>query len=470
VKYKLRDWIFSRQRYWGEPFPIILDAEDNPWAVPETELPVTLPEMADFKPTGTLEPPLSKARDWMNVNLDGKPAVRETNTMPQWAGSCWYYLRFIDPKNPERFVDPAKEKYWMPVDLYVGGAEHAVLHLLYSRFWHKVLFDLGHVSTPEPFAKLVNQGTILGEMEFHAFRGPGGAYISAADLENIVEESTSAGPQLVGTDRQSGRKSVAALIDADQVEKRGERYVLKSDPSIAVEARSFKMSKSRGNIVNPDEIVGDYGADTFRLYEMYMGPLEQQKPWNTRDIVGMSRFLNGVYRNLIGDEEAGKMARIVADEIPEGLDRQMHRTIKKVGEDIVSLRFNTAIAELIKLNNEMTKLPAIPKQLAETFTLLLAPLAPHLAEEIWSRLGHDRSLARHAWPKHDEKKLVESKLELPIQINGKLRGTIWINTDETEDSIFASVKELAGVRIWIDGKTVVKQIYVPGKLVSFVVK
>jgi leucyl-tRNA synthetase len=254
------------------------------------------------------------------------------------------------------------------------------------------------------------------------------------------------------------------------VEKRGERYVLKSDPSIAVEARSFKMSKSRGNIVNPDEIVGDYGADTFRLYEMYMGPLEQQKPWNTRDIVGMSRFLNGVYRNLIGDEEAGKMARIVADEIPEGLDRQMHRTIKKVGEDIVSLRFNTAIAELIKLNNEMTKLPAIPKQLAETFTLLLAPLAPHLAEEIWSRLGHDRSLARHAWPKHDEKKLVESKLELPIQINGKLRGTIWINTDETEDSIFASVKELAGVRIWIDGKTVVKQIYVPGKLVSFVVK
>jgi leucyl-tRNA synthetase len=470
VKYKLRDWVFSRQRYWGEPFPIILDAEDNPWAVPETELPVTLPEMADFKPTGTLEPPLSKARDWMNVNLDGKPAVRETNTMPQWAGSCWYYLRFIDPKNPERFVDPAKEKYWMPVDLYVGGAEHAVLHLLYSRFWHKVLFDLGHVSTPEPFAKLVNQGTILGEMEFHAFRGPGGAYISAADLENIVEESTSAGPQLVGTDRQSGRKSVAALIDADQVEKRGERYVLKSDPSIAVEARSFKMSKSRGNIVNPDEIVGDYGADTFRLYEMYMGPLEQQKPWNTRDIVGMSRFLNGVYRNLIGDEEAGKMARIVADEIPEGLDRQMHRTIKKVGEDIVSLRFNTAIAELIKLNNEMTKLPAIPKQLAETFTLLLAPLAPHLAEEIWSRLGHDRSLARHAWPKHDEKKLVESKLELPIQINGKLRGTIWINTDETEDSIFASVKELAGVRIWIDGKTVVKQIYVPGKLVSFVVK
>ena len=275
--------------------------------MPERELPVTLPEMADFKPTGTLEPPLSKARDWVNVTLDGKPAARETNTMPQWAGSCWYFLRFIDPHNQNRFVDPAKEKYWMPVDLYVGGAEHAVLHLLYSRFWHKVLFDLGHVSGPEPFRKLVNQGTILGEMEFNVFSRPDGGYISAADLENIVEEAHTDGPRLIGTQRQSGEKFVSKLIDADLVEKRGERYVLKSDPSIAVEARCFKMSKSRGNVINPDEIVGDYGADTFRLYEMYMGPLEQQKPWNTRDIVGMSRFLNGVYRNLIGDEEAGKV-------------------------------------------------------------------------------------------------------------------------------------------------------------------
>jgi leucyl-tRNA synthetase len=470
VKFKLRDWVFSRQRYWGEPFPIILDGEDNPWAVPERDLPVTLPEMVDFKPTGTLEPPLSKARDWVNVTLDGKPAMRETNTMPQWAGSCWYFLRFIDPHNQNRFVDPAKEKYWMPVDLYVGGAEHAVLHLLYSRFWHKVLFDLGHVSGPEPFRKLVNQGTILGEMEFNAFGRPDGGYISAADLENIVEEAHTEGQRLVGTHRQSGEKFVSKPIDADLVEKRGERYVLKSNPSIAVEARCFKMSKSRGNIVNPDEIVGDYGADTFRLYEMYMGPLEQQKPWNTRDIVGMSRFLNGVYRNLIGDEEAGKVAQIVTEEIPEGLDRQMHRTIKKVDEDVEALRFNTAIAELIKLNNEMTKLPVIPKQLAETFTLMLAPFAPHLAEEIWSRLGHDRSLARAPWPKYDEAKLVESKIELPIQVNGKLRGTVWVSADAEEKSILADAKDLAVVKTWIEGKTLVKQIYVPKKLISFVVK
>jgi len=426
---------------------------------------VTLPEIVDFKPTGTLEPPLSKARDWVNVNLDGRPAARETNTMPQWAGSCWYYLRFIDPRNQNRFVDPAKEKYWMPVDLYVGGAEHAVLHLLYSRFWHKVLFDLGQVSTPEPFKRLVNQGTILGEMEFHVFSRPEGGYISAADLADIVEESVSEGQRLVGTHKQSGQKFVG-----NAVEKRGERYVLKSEPQIAVEARCFKMSKSRGNIVNPDEIVGDYGADTFRLYEMYMGPLEQQKPWNTRDIVGMSRFLNGVYRNLVGDEEAGKSAEISAGEIPEALDRQMHRTIKKVGDDIESLRFNTAIAELIKLNNEMGKLSSIPRKLAEVFTLMLAPLAPHLAEEIWSKLGNEQSLARAPWPKYDEAKLVESKIELPIQINGKLRGTMWVSADATEKSILADAKDLAGIKAWLEGKTFVKEIYVPKKLVSFVVK
>jgi leucyl-tRNA synthetase len=470
VKYKLRDWIFSRQRYWGEPFPIILDGDLNPWAVPEQDLPVTLPEMDDFRPTGTLDPPLSKAKDWVKINLDGRPAARETNTMPQWAGSCWYYLRFIDPDNQQRFVDPAKEKYWMPIDLYVGGAEHAVLHLLYARFWHKVLFDLGCVSTPEPFKKLINQGTILGETEFHAFSTSDGAPVSATDLTDIAEEAVTEGPRLVGTPKGTSAKIVGNPVDADLVERRGDRYVLKSNPAIAVEARSFKMSKSRGNIVNPDQIVGDYGADTFRLYEMYMGPLEAQKPWNTRDIVGMSRFLSAVYRNLLGDEETSKPATITSDPIPPDLDRQLHRTIKKVAEDITALRFNTAIAELIKLNNEISKLKSVPKQLAESFTLLLAPFAPHLAEEIWRRLGHPQSLVRHPWPRYDEAKLVESTMELPVQVNGKLRGNVTVPATANDQQILTAAKDVATVKPWLDGKTLVKEIYVAKKLVSFVVK
>ncbi|MGA2584619.1 MAG: leucine--tRNA ligase [Tepidisphaeraceae bacterium] len=431
VKFKLRDWLFSRQRYWGEPFPIILDAEGNAWAVPENELPVVLPEVEDFKPTGTPEPPLSKAREWANVKLDGQPAIRETNTMPQWAGSCWYYLRYIDPENTERFVDPAKEKYWMPVDLYVGGVEHAVLHLLYSRFWHKVLFDLGHVSTPEPFQRLVNQGIILGEME----------YLTVENPQRKVAES--------------------------EVEKTESGYRLKSNPSIRVEAQSFKMSKARGNVVNPDDIVAEYGADCFRLYEMYMGPLEQQKPWNTRDIVGMSRFLSGVWRNLIGDED--RPAQVVVTPIPDALDRQMHRTIKKVGEDIAELRFNTAIAELIKLNNEITHLSPVPKELAENLVLMLAPFAPHIAEEIWNRFGHATSLVRHPWPKFDEKKLEDTTLELPVQVNGKLRGMIKVPADASKETVLKTAKEASSVQPWLAGKTVARELYVEKKLVNFVV-
>jgi leucyl-tRNA synthetase len=469
-KFKLRDWIFSRQRYWGEPFPIILDDQQNPWAVPESDLPVTLPEMADFRPTGTLDPPLSKAKDWVRVNLDGRPAVRETNTMPQWAGSCWYYLRFIDPDNQQRFVDPAKEKYWMPVDLYVGGAEHAVLHLLYARFWHKVLFDLGHVSTVEPFQRLVNQGTITGEMELHAFQTADGLQVSAADLENVEEANLPEGLRLVGSKKGSTDQIVGSPIGADLVEKSGDRYVLKSNPFIVADARSFKMSKSRGNVINPDQLVGDYGADTFRLYEMYMGPLEAPKPWNTRDIVGMSRFLSAVYRNLLGDEETRKPATITNDPIPNDLDRQLHRTIKKVGEDITGLRFNTAIAELIKLNNEISRLKSVPKQLAETFTLLIAPFAPHLAEEIWSRLGHAQSLARRPWPQYDEAKLVETSMELPVQVNGKLRGNVTVPASAADQEILAAAKDVPSVKPWLDGKSIIKEIYVAKKLVSFVVK
>jgi leucyl-tRNA synthetase len=470
VKYKLRDWLFSRQRYWGEPFPIILDEEGNPWAVPEGELPVTLPELEDFKPTGTPEPPLSKATDWVNVDLDGRPAKRETNTMPQWAGSCWYYLRYIDPRNAERFVDPAKEKYWMPVDLYVGGVEHAVLHLLYSRFWHKLLFDLGHVSTAEPFKKLVNQGLILGETEFHVFADESGKLVSASELRDVAEEAGSEGVRMIGFHRQTGAKVVGRRVEESDVEKSADGYVLERDPSIRADARSFKMSKSRGNVVNPDQIVGDYGADTFRLYEMYMGPLEAQKPWNTRDIVGMSRFLAGVYRNLIGDEEANKTAEIVDEPISEALDRQMHRTIKKVGQDITELRFNTAIAQLIILNNEMGKLKTVPRLLAETFTLLLAPFAPHLAEEIWNRLGHDQSLSRHPWPEFDAAKLTDATVELAVQVNGKLRGTVSVPTEADEATALAAAKGVVSVKPWIEGKTLVKGLYVPKKLVNLVVK
>ena len=478
VKYKLRDWLFSRQRYWGEPFPILLDEQGNAYAVDESELPVTLPELADFKPTGTPEPPLSKAGDWLRVERDGKVYTRETNTMPQWAGSCWYYLRYIDPRNDQRMVDPEKEKYWMPVDLYVGGVEHAVLHLLYARFWHKVLFDLGHVSTPEPFQRLVNQGLILGEMEYHAFQTPEGQAISLSDVRDLDEEASESGVQMIAWHKTTGQKLTGKRLGEEDVEKAGTSYRLKSDPSILVDARSFKMSKSRGNVVNPDKIVENYGADTFRLYEMYMGPLEAQKPWNTRDIVGMSRFLSSVWRNLIGDEEGTEArrdegtkgtARIADAPIPDALDRTMHRTIKKVGEDIETLHFNTAIAELIKLNNEMTHLDRVPRALAETFALMLAPFAPHLAEEIWQRLGHEASLAREPWPKFDSGKLVESTMELPVQVNGKLRDRITVPADADEATILQAAEATDKVQPWLAGKTIRKRLYVPKKLVNFVV-
>jgi leucyl-tRNA synthetase len=469
IKYKLRDWLFSRQRYWGEPFPIVLDGDGNTYGISESELPLTLPEMEDFKPTGTAEPPLSKAKNWTRVESDSQIFTRETNTMPQWAGSCWYYLRYIDPHNPKRFVDPQKEKYWMPVDLYVGGVEHAVLHLLYARFWHKVLFDLGHVSTAEPFARLVNQGLILGEMEYTVFRSEDGVVTTASEAKDISEEATDTGPRLVASHAKTGARLIGQRISDEEVEKTANGYRLRSDPNIRVDARSFKMSKSRGNVINPDEIVRDYGADAFRLYEMYMGPLEAQKPWSTRDIIGMSRFLNSVWRNLVGDEESNVVAKIVDAQIPDALDRQLHRTIKKVAEDIESLRFNTGIAELIKLNNEMTGMKEIPQTLAERFTLMLAPFAPHIAEELWLRLGHVDSLARYPWPKFDAEKLIDTTIELPVQVNGKLRGKITVPADATEASILESAANDPAVIPWVTGKTMKKKLYVPKKLVNFVV-
>jgi len=477
VNYKLRDWLFSRQRYWGEPFPIVMDSAGNHFPIPESELPLTLPELNDFKPTGTPQGPLSKATDWLKYGSavgsqqsakDSADLRRETNTMPQWAGSCWYYLRYIDPTNDEQFIDPEKEKYWMPVDLYVGGVEHAVLHLLYARFWHKVLFDLGYVSTNEPFKRLVNQGLILGETEFHFFELDGKP-ISATELKNIDEEASDKGSMMVGFHKQTGAKALGTRVSSLLIDKKGDRHVLRANSEIAVDARSFKMSKSRGNVVNPDEIIQEYGADAFRLYEMYMGPLEAQKPWNTRDIIGMARFLNGVWRNLVGDEENNKVASIVDEKIPEPLDRMMHRTMKKVGDDITHLRFNTAIAELIKLNNEITGLAEVPRELAETLTLMLAPFAPHLAEELWEKLGKPPSVATAAWPIYDESKLIESTIEIPVQVNGKLRGKISVDANATDDMILSTARSDASVKPWLDGKTIKKELYVPKKMVNFVV-
>jgi leucyl-tRNA synthetase len=465
INYKLRDWLFSRQRYWGEPFPILLEEQGNPHAVDESELPVTLPEMTDFKPTGSPEGPLSKAKDWLAVTVDGRRYTRETNTMPQWAGSCWYYLRYIDPRNDTRFVDEGKERYWMPVDLYVGGAEHAVLHLLYSRFWHKVLFDLGHVTTPEPFQKLVNQGTILGETEYHVFETTNREFVSADRVRDIGEQLQGEGRVFTGFVGEAIPNEARILVTGrrlDPSEVLNGTY-LNADPSIRVDARSYKMSKSRGNVVNPDDIVRDYGADAFRLYEMYMGPLEASKPWNTRDIVGMARFLNAVWRNVA--EKKIFEATMHGD----ATDRVMHRTIKKVGDDIANLRFNTAIAELIKFNNDLTHFVEMPRSFAETLTLLLAPFAPHIAEELWQRLGHADSLARASWPTYDESKLAESTIELPVQVNGKVRDKITVPADAAEADILSAAESAERVRPWIEGKTIVKRIYVPKKLVNLVV-
>ena len=394
VNYKLRDWLFARQRYWGEPFPVVWVGEESR-PLPEEQLPLVLPETSNFKPSGTGESPLSNLQDWVTTvdPTSGKPARRETNTMPQWAGSCWYYLRFIDPTNPQRLVDPEKERYWMPVDLYIGGSEHAVLHLLYARFWHKVLFDIGVVSTPEPFKKLVHQGIVLGE------------------------------------DNQ-------------------------------------KMSKSRGNVVNPDEMMDQFGADAVRLYEMFMGPLEAMKPWSTRGVEGVTRFLERVWRLMVNEE--GNISSAVVMKAPS-LDqlRLLHQTIKKVTEDIETLRFNTAISQMMVFTNELTKIDQRPRTLLEPFVLILSPFAPHLAEELWQKLGGQASVSQQPWPGFDSALTISDRLTIPIQVNGKLRGKIEIGVDTSR----VEVERLARGQIgeWMQGKTPQKVIYVEKKLINFVV-
>ncbi|MEZ5405086.1 MAG: leucine--tRNA ligase [Verrucomicrobiia bacterium] len=401
VNYKLRDWLFSRQLYWGEPFPIVWHGESHE-SIAETDLPVLPPDLTDFKPTPDGNPPLTRANDWVNLSNGGR---RETNVMPNWAGSCWYYLRYIDPKNDTTFCQSVKEEYWMGkhgVDLYIGGAEHAVLHLLYARFWHKVLFDLGHVSTPEPFHRLINQGLILGE------------------------------------DGQ-------------------------------------KMSKSRGNVINPDDVVGEFGADSFRLYEMFMGPLEQSKPWSMQGIRGVHNFLARVWRLFVEEkEDAYQLAASIQEGDPSlEANKLLHQTIKRVTEDIESMRFNTAISALMEWVNETMKRVAstqfLSKESVETFVKLLAPLAPHLAEELWKLLGYSKTLAYENWPQFDAQFLVEDEVEMVVQINGKVRTKLTVAVSLDEEKLKQTVLDSESIKKLLGDQPIKKWIIVRGKLVNLVV-
>ncbi|PSQ80425.1 MAG: leucine--tRNA ligase [Bacteroidetes bacterium QS_8_68_15] len=460
--YRLRDWLFSRQRFWGEPFPILLDERDAPHPVPAEDLPVTLPEIDSYDAVGSGKSPLDGLPDWVQTTdpETGEPMRRETNTMPQWAGSCWYYLRFIDPGNDELPVDPEKEKRWMPVDLYVGGSEHAVLHLLYARFWHKVLYDAGVVSTKEPFQKLVHQGLILGEQEFTRYLDEDDHAISAEHVSD-------------GEDERTGAPVRAVEVPKDEVEKQGDHFVLKADADLRVDARAHKMSKSRGNVVNPDDIVEQYGADALRLYEMFMGPLEQVKPWSTDDVSGVARFLGRVWRLIAAEDEGGEgrgRSETITDAEPSQEQlRALHQAIAKVSDDIEGLRFNTAIAALMEFVNEARGWEAMPKAVAEDFVLLLSPFAPHLSEELWARLGHDETLAYEPWPELVEAHLQEETVEMAVQVNGTVRGTVEVATDAEEDAVLEQARAEENVKRHLDGQTVQREIYVPGRIVNFVV-
>lgn len=396
VTFKLRDWLFSRQRYWGEPIPLFKNQAGEISLVDAKELPVTLPELDDFKPRDDGESPLARATDWLTVERNGEELTRETNTMPQWAGSCWYYLRFIDPDNTEEPFSKKKEAYWMPVDLYIGGVEHAVLHLLYARFWHKVLFDCGLVSTKEPFKKLVNQGMILGE--------------------------------------------------------NGE-----------------KMSKSRGNVVNPDDVIAEWGADSMRLYEMFMGPLTATKPWQTRSISGVSRFLHRTWRLLV-KEDSGDAAW--TKEIPENSDytKARHKLIKKVSEDLDHLSFNTAIAAMMEFVNSSYKQESLSRSSAEALILCLAPFAPHMSEELWQIYGHKKSLAYEAWPVFDNKLCQDDDYIYIVQVNGKKRAEIALAKDTTKEDALDKARMDENVAKYLAEGSLLKEIFVPGKIINFVVK
>jgi leucyl-tRNA synthetase len=470
INYKLRDWLFSRQRFWGEPFPILHESDDNgsptgrKRAVDQNELPVDLPHLEDFKPHGRPEPPLAKADDaWLYVEREGKRYRRETNTMPQWAGSCWYYLRFIDPKNSKALVDRTKEQAWMPVDLYIGGAEHAVLHLLYARFWHKVLYDRGHVSQPEPFQKLVNQGMILGEVEFTGYKTQDGQWVTSTAIEKsengLVERST--------------RRAIEPMrVDEADVTKQGDSFVLVSNPGIRIDSRAHKMSKARGNVINPDAVVAEYGADSLRLYEMFMGPLEATKPWSTKGVNGVRNFLDRVWRLMIDTQSDDNrlLPSIQNTEPTAEQNRVIHSTIMNVTRDIESLAINTPIARMMEFVNFFTKESIRPRKAMETLVLLLAPYAPHIAEELWQALGHATTLAYEPWPEYDESLTKSAEVEVPLQINGKVRAKVTVSADATAEELERAARSHERIEEILGGKQIAKAIVVPGRMVNFVVK
>ena len=433
VNYKLRDWVFSRQRYWGEPIPLIHCPECGTVPVPEEELPLRLPEVKSYQPTGTGESPLAAIDSWVNCKCPkcGGNAKRETNTMPQWGGSCWYYLRYLDPHNEKQFCSPQAEKYWMPVDLYIGGAEHAVLHLLYARFWHKVLYDLGVVSTKEPFQRLVNQGMITS----FAFQ-----------------------------------RANKTLVPVDEVEKRDDGNFYEKKTGEKLEQIVAKMSKSLKNVVNPDDEIKAYGADSVRMYEMFMGPLTMSKPWSTQGIVGIHRFLEKVWaisEKPISDVDiSGKLA----DEKLISARKTFAQTVKKVTADTASLNFNTAISQMMIFINEISKLDSVPKAIWQDFVKILSPYAPHLGEELWHKLGNNESIAYVQWPVVNEDFAKDEEKTIVVMINGKLRGKFKAAPDSSDETLRSAAENNEDAKKFLEGKTIVKCVIVKDKLVNFVVK
>ena len=433
INYKLRDWVYSRQRYWGEPIPLVHCPDCGTVPVPEEELPLTLPEVKSYQPTGTGESPLAAIDSWVNCKCPkcGKDAKRETNTMPQWGGSCWYYLRYLDPKNNDKFVSKEAENYWMPVDLYIGGAEHAVLHLLYARFWHKVLYDLGLVSTKEPFQRLVNQGMITSF-----------AY----------------------------QRKNKTLVPVDEVEQKEDGNWYEKATGEKLEQVVAKMSKSLKNVVNPDDEIRSYGADSVRMYEMFMGPLTMSKPWATQGIVGIHRFLEKVWalseKPLADIDINGKLE----DKKLVSLRKTFAQTVKKVGDDTSSLNFNTAISQMMIFVNELSKFDAIPTAIWTDFVKILSPYAPHLGEELWEKLGNKKSIAYEAWPTYNEEFLKDDTKEIVVMVNGKLRDKFEAAPGSDDETLKTMAFDREGVKKHTDGKEVVKVIVVKDKLVNIVVK
>ena len=467
VNYKLRDWLFSRQRYWGEPFPV-LHVDGQPQPVEPQDLPVLLPDVESFRPTGTGEPPLTAARDWVETTepASGQPALRETNTMPQWAGSCWYFLRFLDSQNTDKPWDAEAEQYWMPVDLYVGGVEHAVLHLLYARFWHHVLYDCGLVSTPEPFQCLVNQGMILG-FSYRYYQDEQGQRYAAHAVEKINREGSEEAEYTLREDPTTPLS--VGYVPVDQVAWRDDTPYHPDDTDLELEPQTDKMSKSRGNVVNPDAVIAEYGADALRCYEMFMGPLEQVKPWNTRSVAGVYRFLHRAWSLIVAD--SGDLRSDIADVEPRpdaALTRLFHKTVKKVTEDIEGMRFHTALSALMVFVNDAQKAPRLPRVLAEGFVLLLAPFAPHLGEELWQRLGHAETLTYETWPSYDPELIQDETVTVAVQVNGKFRATIELAVDADKETALDAARKQDKVATYLAGKTIRREIVVPGRLVNFV--